>query len=95
VVFVNVTEASPVRAARPGRRSGPLQQELAFYHVTVAHHLSDALDRAYEALADYDCSFDVSAFQLYVHGGDGVAPRCELHAVRRRKRASVRRIAMR
>jgi 2'-5' RNA ligase len=77
VVFVNVTEGiSECELLAQDVRSGPLRQELAFPyhpHVTVAHHLSeDALDRAYEALADYDCVFAVSAFQLYVHGDDGV-----------------------
>jgi 2'-5' RNA ligase len=77
VVFVNVTEGiSECELLAQDVRSGPLAQDLAFPyhpHVTVAHHLSEeALDRAYEALADYDCAFDVRAFQLYVHGDDGV-----------------------
>ena len=59
-----------MRAARPGdARSGTLEQELAFPyhpHVTVAHHLDEAaLDRAYETLADYDCTFEVADFHLY------------------------------
>lgn len=56
--------------------SGPLAQDREFPyhpHVTVAHHLEEqVLDRAYEALADFDCSFEVETFQLYVHGDDGV-----------------------
>lgn len=77
VVFVNVTEGiSECELLAQDVRGGPLHQDLAFPyhpHVTVAHHLSEeALDRAYEALADYDCAFEVIAFELYVHGDDGV-----------------------
>jgi 2'-5' RNA ligase len=89
VVFVNVTEGiSACELLAHDARQGPLGQELAYPyhpHVTVAHHLDEtALDEAYEALADYDCSFDVASFSLYVHGDDGVwrpqaafALRCE------------------
>lgn len=77
VVFVSVTEGiSECEILARDARSGPLAQELAFPyhpHVTVAHHLSEAdLDRAYEVLADYDCAFVVQAFDLFVHGDDGV-----------------------
>jgi 2'-5' RNA ligase len=77
VVFVNVTEGiSECELLAADVRQGPLEQELAYPyhpHVTVAHHLAeDALDRAYEALADYDCGFEVDAFHLFVHGDDGV-----------------------
>ncbi|MBS43288.1 MAG: 2'-5' RNA ligase [Nocardioides sp.] len=55
-------------------RRGPLDVDLAFPyhpHVTVAHHLDDAtLDRAEVDLAQFDCRFAVTAFQLYVHEGD-------------------------
>ena len=51
--------------------AGPLECEPAFPyhpHVTVAHHVSDTeLDRAFDALADYSCAFEVAAFTLYVH----------------------------
>ena len=57
-------------------RSGPLQVALRFPyhpHVTVAHDLEkEALDRAYDALSEYDCAFDVDAFSRYEHGADGV-----------------------
>jgi 2'-5' RNA ligase len=57
-------------------RSGVLAQELRFNyhpHVTVAHDLDDAaLDNAFETLADFDCSFVVTSFHLYLHGPDGV-----------------------
>lgn len=77
VVFVNVTEGiSDCELLAASVRNGPLAQQLAFPyhpHVTVAHHLDeDALDRAYETLADYECSFEVRAFLLYVHGDDGL-----------------------
>ena len=77
VVFVNVTEGiSACELLAHDMREGPLGQELAFPyhpHVTVAHHLGEsALDEAYEALADYDCAFDVESFSMYVHGDDGV-----------------------
>jgi 2'-5' RNA ligase len=55
---------------------GPLAQKREFPyhpHVTVAHHLDEeALDRAFEELANFDCAFDVETFQLFVHGDDGV-----------------------
>lgn len=55
-------------------RAGPLATELEFPyhpHVTVAHHLgADALDRAYDSLADYKCAFTVDRFVLYVHDAD-------------------------
>jgi 2'-5' RNA ligase len=55
---------------------GPLEQRREFPyhpHVTVAHHLpEEVLDRAFDELADFDCSFDVETFQLFVHGDDGV-----------------------
>jgi hypothetical protein len=36
--------------------------------VTVAHDLpDDRLDRAFNALADYEAGFDVDQFWLYVH----------------------------
>lgn len=77
VVFVCVVEGiSSCELLANDVRQGPLKQELSFPyhpHVTVAHHLCEAaLDRAYETLADFDCSFDVDCFQHYVHGDDGV-----------------------
>jgi 2'-5' RNA ligase len=77
VVFVNITEGiSACELLAHDARGGPLGQELAFPyhpHVTVAHHLDEsALDEAYEALADYECAFDVDSFSMYVHGDDGV-----------------------
>ena len=52
-------------------RRGPLARSLSFPyhpHVTVAHHLPDAkLDRAFDDLASFECSFTVDRFSLYVH----------------------------
>jgi 2'-5' RNA ligase len=77
VVFVVVAEGiSSCEVLAAGIRTGHLKRELSFPyhpHVTVAHHLDDgALDRAYKALSDYECTFDVMAFHLYVHGEDQV-----------------------
>jgi 2'-5' RNA ligase len=42
-------------------------------HVTIAHHVDDAaMDRAFNELAAYDCSFEVTGFHLYAHGDDRV-----------------------
>jgi 2'-5' RNA ligase len=77
VVFVAVTEGISACEVLAGDvRSGYLERELTFPyhpHVTVAHHLDDAaLDKAFKALADYECTFEVTAFHLYVHGEDEV-----------------------
>ena len=67
VVFVPLAEGiSSCEVLQSQVRSGPLEVDLRFPyhpHVTVAHDLDkDALDRAYDALAEYDCAFDVDAF---------------------------------
>ncbi len=77
VVFIAVSEGiSACELLAQAARSGPLEQELTFPyhpHVTVAHHLDEAaLDHAYETLADFDCTFEVTDFHLYQHGDDGV-----------------------
>lgn len=77
VVFISVTEGiSACELLAQDVRRGPLAQALTFPyhpHVTIAHDVSDsALDQAYKTLADYDCSFVVGAFHLYVHGYDEV-----------------------
>jgi 2'-5' RNA ligase len=55
-------------------RTGPLKRDVRFYyhpHVTIAHHVDDAaMERAFNELASYDCSFEVSGFHLYAHGED-------------------------
>lgn len=77
VVFVQVsrgiTECELLEAAV---RSGPLQREITFPyhpHVTVAHDVPEAdLDRAELVLRDWEATFTVGGFSLYVHGADGV-----------------------
>ena len=57
-------------------RSGPLARPMRFAyhpHVTVAHDIDEeGLDRAWEALADYEAEFDVDGFGLYERGEDHV-----------------------
>ncbi len=37
-------------------------------HVTVAHNIDDnALDRAHADLSDFECTFQVDSFELYLH----------------------------
>ena len=77
VVFIAVAEGiSSCEVLADAARSGMLAQPLAFPyhpHVTVAHDIDDqALDTAFDRLADYECLFEVEAFSLYVHGIDGV-----------------------
>lgn len=72
VVFVSLVEGiSQCEQLADAVRRGPLDGDLAFPyhpHVTVAHHLADPqLDRAFDELADFECSFRVEDFQLYVH----------------------------
>jgi len=77
VVFVVVAEGISACEVLAGDvRTGYLDRELTFPyhpHVTVAHHIDDqSLDQAFKVLADYECTFEVTAFHLYVHGGDEV-----------------------
>ena len=80
VVFVTVVEGiSGCEQLALSVRQGPLATELRFPyhpHVTVAHHLDDeTLDKAFAELADFECSFEVDRFALYVHDEDsGWAP---------------------
>ncbi|NYJ02571.1 2'-5' RNA ligase [Nocardioides thalensis] len=74
VVFVGLVEGiSECELLADAVRRGPLAVDLDFPyhpHVTVAHHVGDAaLDRAFEELAGFECVFDVTEFQLYVHHG--------------------------
>jgi 2'-5' RNA ligase len=81
VVFVTLAEGiSQCELLAGAVRSGPVvvDQEFPFHpHVTIAHHLPDALmDRAFDELADFDCGFTVDRFHLYVHQpGTGWVPR--------------------
>lgn len=72
VVFVAVVEGiSQCEQLAEAVRRGPLDVELSFPyhpHVTVAHDLpAEALDRAFDELAGFECRFDVDEFHLYVH----------------------------
>jgi 2'-5' RNA ligase len=76
VVFVPlVAGISQCELLQAAVRSGPIARDLAFPyhpHVTVAHDLDEpALDRAFEALADYDAAFTVWGFTLFDRGRDG------------------------
>lgn len=55
-------------------RTGPLDRPLKFPyhpHVTVAHDVPrEALDRAFELLADYRAQFEVTGFGLYERDAD-------------------------
>ena len=71
-MFVSLAEGiSQTEQLAAAVRSGPLDVDVEFPfhpHVTVAHHLpEDQLDRAFADLADFECSFEVSSFHLYVH----------------------------
>jgi 2'-5' RNA ligase len=80
VVFVAVADGiSACEELARSVRQGPLQVEQRFPyhpHVTVAHHVpADLLDRAFEEMADFECSFVVDRFWLYVHEqGTGWSP---------------------
>ena len=77
VVFVQVSRGIPnCEALERAVRSGPVERRLDFPyhpHVTVAHHLDEvALDRAFEELSTFRCSFRVASVELYHHDHDGV-----------------------
>ena len=75
VVFITVAQgisecellAGAVRRGLP-----PVPAPYPYHpHVTVAHHLDDeALDRAFDTLADYRADFIVDDFVLYAHDPD-------------------------
>jgi 2'-5' RNA ligase len=75
VVFVPLVQGiSECERLAARVRSGPLARELSFPyhpHVTVAHDLPpEALDRAFEALRDYDATFRVWGLTLFEQGVD-------------------------
>ncbi|MFD7446843.1 2'-5' RNA ligase family protein [Streptomyces sp. NPDC059909] len=79
VVYVKVVEgvsACTQLQQRVRDASGPLVRELQFPyhpHVTVAHGIAEeAMDRAYEELADYEAAWTCTSFALYEQGADGV-----------------------
>jgi len=78
VVFVQVAGGiSACERLEAAIRTGPLKRDVQFYyhpHVTVAHHVDDAsMNRAFNELASYECSFEVRAFGLFEHGDDLVS----------------------
>lgn len=77
VVFVQVSRGiGECEGLERAVRSGPVERLLDFPyhpHVTIAHHLGEeALDRAFEDLADFRCRFPVDSVELYHHDDDGV-----------------------
>lgn len=79
VVFVQVvagTSSCGWLQERVRDADGPLARELQFPyhpHVTVAHGIAeDAMDRAYEELADFEAEWAVRSFALYEQGADAV-----------------------
>jgi 2'-5' RNA ligase len=77
VVFVQVALGiAACERLESAVRSGPLAAITKFTyhpHVTVAHDIDpDRLDHAFDDLADYDATFDVTSFGMYAHGADGV-----------------------
>ncbi|KAA1421174.1 2'-5' RNA ligase family protein [Nocardioides humilatus] len=75
VVFIGLAEGiSQCEQLADAVRRGPLGVDLDYPyhpHVTVAHHLGDdELDRAFDDLAGFECSFEVGDFRLYVHAGE-------------------------
>jgi 2'-5' RNA ligase len=75
VVFVQVAGGiSACERIEKAIRTGPLKRDVQFYyhpHVTVAHHVDDeAMDRAFNELASYECTFEVTAFELFEQGED-------------------------
>jgi 2'-5' RNA ligase len=72
VVFVNLVQGiSQTEQLASDCRRGPLALDLDYPyhpHVTVAHLLhDDLLDRAFDELGGFDCTFTVADFHLYVH----------------------------
>jgi 2'-5' RNA ligase len=72
-VAVGIAECEQLERAV---RAGPLDQITRFNyhpHVTVAHDLpDDALDRAFDELADYQATFLVTGMHVYTFGDDEV-----------------------
>ncbi|MDX6277109.1 MAG: hypothetical protein QOJ72_1237 [Nocardioidaceae bacterium] len=75
VVFVAVSQGisyTEMLASSVRRALDVEEPEFPFHpHVTVAHNLDDAqLDRAFDALHDFECEFVVDGFALYQHETD-------------------------
>ena len=72
VVFVTLVEGiSQCEALAERVRQGPLDVPLQFPfhpHVTIAHHMPESvMDRAFDELAGFDCTFEAGQFHLYRH----------------------------
>lgn len=72
VVFVSLVEGiSQCEQLAKRVRTGPLDVPLHYPfhpHVTIAHHLSeDVMDKAFDELAGFDCTFEAGEFHLYRH----------------------------
>jgi len=77
VVFVQVAGGiSACERIAAAIRTGPLKRDAPFSyhpHVTVAHHVDEAsMDRAFDELASYDCTFEVAGFHLFEYGQECV-----------------------
>jgi 2'-5' RNA ligase len=75
VVYIRLVEGvSDCTGLQERVRSGPVRRDLQFPyhpHVTVAHGIGEeAMDRAYEELADYAADWTAAGFGLYVQGED-------------------------
>jgi 2'-5' RNA ligase len=76
VVFVVLVDgADGCASVQEAVCSGPVapQPQFAYHpHVTVAHDLPEAaLDRAFEALSDYQAEFEATGFELFERDDDG------------------------
>ncbi len=72
VVFVSLVEGiSQCEALAARVRQGPLDVPLLYPfhpHVTIAHHLPEqVMDRAFDELAGFECTFETGEFHLYRH----------------------------
>ena len=80
VVFISLVQGiSQTEQLAAAVRSGPLDVDVEYPfhpHVTVAHHLTDEqMDQAFDELAEFECSYEVTRFHLYVHdAADGWRP---------------------
>ncbi|WP_055532147.1 2'-5' RNA ligase family protein [Streptomyces graminilatus] len=79
VVYVKIVEGAEActRLQKQVRdASGPVARVLQFPyhpHVTVAHSIDEeSMDRAFEALADYEADWPCTGFALYQQGADAV-----------------------
>ncbi|MGZ5368360.1 MAG: 2'-5' RNA ligase family protein [Aeromicrobium sp.] len=83
VVFIAVSQGisyTEILAKAVRTKLGSPELKFPFHpHVTVAHNLDDdALDRAYDELAAFECAFQVESIHLYLHENeDGWTPRHE------------------